>query len=127
MHAHTRAVVAASAFAVTTGSTVAGLYDHAAGRHLKIAAEARGDRLQAYDGERSVRFGGTFPDLFDEGDQAFVSFEPEGATVRGYDRGSGSFYEARVTGPLVELYDHGESMWYAFTVQLAPGGSGDRP
>jgi hypothetical protein len=119
MHPQTRAVVAASAYAVMTGNKVAGIYDHKAGRHLRIAAECRGERLQAYDGERSVNFGGTLPDLYDAGNEAFVSLETDGATVRGYDRDSASFYEVNVTDQLVQLYDHGESTWFAFNVQVA--------
>ena len=119
MHPHTRAIVAASAYAITTGSKVAGIYDHTASRHLPIAAECRGQRLQAYDGERSVNFGGTLPDLYDDGIEAFVSFETDGSTVRGYDRSSACFYEVKVTDQLVQLYDHGESAWFAFNVQIA--------
>lgn len=120
MQSHTRAIVAASFYAVMTGNKAAGLYDHTAGRHLRIAAECRGDRLQAYDGERAVSFSGTLPEIYDQGDRAFVSLEIDGASVRGYDRGSESFYEGKGTGPLIELYDHGESAWFAFTVQIAP-------
>jgi hypothetical protein len=117
MHPHTRAIVAASAYAITTGRKVAGLYDHAADRHLRIAAECRGDRLQARDGERSVDFGGTLPDLYDQGDKAFVSLERNGTGVRGYDRASSTFYEVSVTGDVVQLFDHGTNGWFAFTVQ----------
>jgi hypothetical protein len=117
MHPHIRAIVAASAFAIITGRKVAGLYDHGADRHLRIAAECRGDRLQARDGERGSDFGGTLPDLYDHGDRAFVSLERDGAKVRGYDRGSDTFYEAQAEGEVVQLYDHGASGWFAFTVQ----------
>lgn len=122
MHAHTRALVAASAYAILSGGKAAGLYDHAADRHLRIAAESRGNRLQAYDGERAVAFGGTLPELYDAGDKAFVSLTLEGATARGYDRATASFYEATVTDRLVELFDHGEGAWFAFTIQIADGG-----
>lgn len=115
---HIRAIVAASAYAVITGRKVAGLYDHVADRHLRIAAECRGDWLQARDGERSVDFGGTLPDLYDQGDKAFVSLERDGATVRGYDRGSATFYDARAAGDVVQIYDHGTNGWFAFTVQV---------
>ncbi|WP_404710134.1 hypothetical protein [Sphingomonas sp. MMS24-J13] len=115
---HIRAIVAASAYAVITGRKVAGLYDHAADRHLRVAAECRGDWLQARDGERSVDFGGTLPDLYDQGDKAFVSLERDGAAVRGYDRGSATFYDARVAGDVVQFYDHGTNGWFAFTVQV---------
>ena len=118
MTPHIRAIVAASAHAVLSGKKVAGLYDHAAGRHLKLAVECRGDRLQGFDGEREVHFGGTLPNLFDEGDQAFFSLEADGATARGYDHASANFYEAKATGRLVQLYDHGEGAWFAFDLQL---------
>ncbi|WP_052730505.1 hypothetical protein [Sphingomonas sp. SRS2] len=42
---------AAAAYAFITGKT-AGFYDHAAGKHPRIAAEAQGEHLQGYDGER---------------------------------------------------------------------------
>jgi hypothetical protein len=124
MHPHTRAIVAASAYAVMTGDKVAGIYDHAADRHLRIAAECREGRLQAYDGERSAKFGGTLPDLYDQGDETFVSLEYDGAVGRGYDRGSANFYEVRVTGQSVQLYDHGESAWFAFDVQTVDARAG---
>lgn len=117
MLAHTRAITAAAAYAVVSGRKVAGLYDHAADRHLRIAAECRGDRLQARDGERMVDFGGTLPDLYDHGDKAFVSLERDGDTLRGYDRGSATFYDAQVAGDVVQLYDHDAKSWFAFTVQ----------
>ena len=85
MQPHTRAMIAASAHAIIIGKKVAGIYDHAAGRHLRIAAECRGGRVQAVDGDRSARFGGTLPELYDEADRAFVSLETDGATARGYD------------------------------------------
>ncbi|WP_116090321.1 hypothetical protein [Sphingomonas crusticola] len=119
MQAHTRAIVAAAAHAVITGRKVAGLYDHAAGRHLKIAAECRGDRVQAFDGERGAKFGGTLPELFDEGDKAFVSLEFEGRAARGYDRGSAGFYVANVSDRLVQLFDHSQNAWFAFDVRIA--------
>lgn len=118
MQSHTRALVAAAAHAVIIGRKVAGLYDHAAARHRRIAAECRGNRLQGFDGDRAARFGGTLPELFDEADRAFVSLAVDGMTARGYDRGSGSAYEAKVTDRLVQLYDHGEGAWYAFDVQV---------
>ncbi|MDO6415822.1 hypothetical protein Q4F19_15630 [Sphingomonas sp. BIUV-7] len=119
MNLHTRAVVAASAYAIVSKHKAAGLFDHAAGRHLKIAAECRGDRLQGYDGEREVSFGGTLPDLYDQGDKAFIAYQIEGSTVRGFDRGSTTSFVANVTAELVQLYDHKESAWFAFTVQRA--------
>jgi hypothetical protein len=119
MTPHIRALVAASVEAVLSGRKVAGLYDHAAGRHLRIAAESRDGAVQALDGERGTRFGGVLPELFDEGDQVFVSLEIEGTGARGYDRGSAGFYEARVSDRLVQLYDHAEGAWFAYDMQLA--------
>jgi hypothetical protein len=86
MQPHTRALIAATAFALITGRKVAGLYDHSQARDRPIAAEARGTRVQAFDGERGVAFGGTLPDLYDAGDKAFVSFTVDGAQVTGHDR-----------------------------------------
>lgn len=122
MQPHTRALVAASAHAVIIGRKVAGIYDHAAGRHLRIAAECRDNRVQALDGERSARFGGTLPELFDEVDGTFVSLEADGKRARGYDRGSGGFYLAEVTDRLVQLYDHALETWFAFDVQIVGEG-----
>jgi len=123
MNPHTRALIAAAAHAAITGGKVAGVYDHAASRHLKIAAERRGDRLQAFDGERSANLSGTLPDLYDDGDAAFISLEIDGMTARGYDRGSGGFYIANVTDRLVQLYDYSESAWFAFAIQTNEDGS----
>lgn len=117
MQPHIRAIVAASAFAIVTGNKTAGLFDHNASRHLRIAAECRGDRLQGYDGERSVSFGGTLPDLYDQGEKTFLSCEVYGSTVRGFDRGSDTAYTTLVEDRLIQLYDHGESSWFAFTAQ----------
>jgi hypothetical protein len=100
---HTRALIAASAHAFITGNKVAGVYDHAAGRHLRIAAESREAHLQGFDGDRSARFGGTLPELYDAADKAFISLS----------------YEARVTENVVQLYDHGQSAWFAFDIQVA--------
>lgn len=119
MHAHARAMVATSAFAFIAGKKVAGIYDHAAGRHLRIAAEARGEHLQGFDGDRSVKFGGTLPELYDAGDKAFISMEVEGATARGFDRGSSTAYSVTVSERVIQLFDHGESAWFAYEAQVA--------
>jgi hypothetical protein len=128
MKSHLRATVAAAAYAVITGKKVAGIYDHAGGRHLRIAAECRDTWLQALDGERNAKFGGTLPELFDEGDRVYVSMEVDGTTARGYDRGSASFYVANVTGQVVQLFDHEPDTWFAFDVQVvtAEPAPGDR-
>lgn len=119
MQPHTRAMIAAASFAFVTGRKVAGLYDHAAGKDLRIAAERRGDQLQGVDGDRSAHFGGKLPDLYDGGDDSFVSFAIDGANVQGYDRGSSTAYTAQVTDGLVQVYDHGQLTWFAYDVQDA--------
>ena len=70
MKPHTRAMIAAASFAVLTGKKVAGLYDHTTGQDLRIAAEARGDSVQGFDGDRAAKFGGTLPEIHDAADQA---------------------------------------------------------
>lgn len=112
-------MIAASAFAFVTGKKVAGLYDHAAARDLRIAADIRGDQLQGFDGDRGVRFGGAARELYDAGDKAFVTFEIDGTTVRGYDRGSSNAYVAQVTNGLVQVFDHGCDTWFAYDIQDA--------
>src|ERR1700712_1826742 len=116
MHPHTRVMVAACAHAIITVKTVTGIYDHAAGEHLQIAAQCRGNRVQGADGERSAKFGGTLPEIYDEGDKTFVSLAVEGTTARGFDRGTSGFYTANVNDPIVQLYDHGQNAWFAFDV-----------
>jgi len=112
-------MIAAAAHALVTRRKVAGLYDHAAGRHLRIAAEARGRHLQGYDGDRDARFGGTLPELHDMGNRTAVHMVVQGSDVRGYDRGSSGHFTARVTEELVQLYDHDLGTWFAFDVQVA--------
>jgi hypothetical protein len=111
-------MVAASAHAVIVGKKVAGIHDHGTGRDLRIAAECRDNRLQGFDGDRSAKFGGTLPELYDEGDKVFVSLTVDGSTARGYDRGSAGFYVAEVSEGLVQLYDYSQSAWFAFDVQI---------
>lgn len=117
MQPHHRAIVAASAYAAITGRKVAGVYDHGAERHLKIAAEAQGQRVQALDGDRLARFGGTLPELYDEGDGVFISLERDGALACGYDRATASFYAAEVGDRMVQLFDHGQGCWFAFSIR----------
>ena len=119
MAPHIRALAAASAFALIRGGKVAGVYDHAGARHLRIAAEARGEHLQGYDGDRDSRFGGTLPELYDAAGKIYVSLEIEGETARGYDRASSSAFSITLGERQVQLYDHGESAWFTFDVQLA--------
>jgi hypothetical protein len=119
MHPHTRAMIAASAHAFITGKKVAGLYDHTAGRHVRIAAEARGEHLQGYDGNRDARFGGTLPELYDAADKSYVSMEIDGDTAKGYDRGSSRHYSVTVSDRQVQLFDHSENAWFAFDIQVA--------
>jgi hypothetical protein len=119
MQPHIRAIIAASAHALVTGKKVAGLYDHAARRHLRIAAEARGEHLQGYDGDRDARFGGTLPELRDTGEGVSLHVEIEEDAARGYDRSSSGHFSAKVTERLVQLYDHAEGAWFSFDVQTA--------
>lgn len=117
MLAHTRAIVSAAAYAFVTRRKVAGIYDHQTKRDLRIGAESRGNQLQGFDGDRSAKFAGTLPELYDAGDNAFVSFEIEGTKVKGYDRRSSSAYEANVTDQRVQLYDYGQSEWFTFDIR----------
>ncbi len=119
MYPHTRALVAAASFASVTGKKVAGIFDHSVQKDLPIAAECRGDRLQGYDGDRAVEFGGALPEIYDAGDKTFVSLKIEGMKVQGYDRGSSTFYEAHVSDGLVQVYDHSQSTWFAYDIQDA--------
>ncbi len=119
MQPHTRAMIAAAAFACVTGKKVAGLYDHSAGRDLRIAAEKRGNQVQGFDGERDARFGGTLPELHDAGDKTFVSFAIDGTRVEGYDRGTSGFYTAHVTDAVVQVFDHSQNAWFTYDIQDA--------
>ncbi|MCJ2181969.1 hypothetical protein MTR62_04525 [Novosphingobium sp. 1949] len=117
MQSHTRALIAASAFAFVTGKKVAGLYDHAEARDRLIAAESRRDQLQGFDGERQVKFSGRLPELYDEGDRVSIAMAITDGTVEGYDRGSATSYTARVADDFVQLYDHGAKAWFDYDVQ----------
>lgn len=119
MPPHTRAMIATAAHAFVNGRKVAGVYDHSEGKHLRIAAEARGEHLQGFDGDRSARFGGTLPELRDTGDGAQVYMEIDGTTARGFDRGSVSHFTAEVAERSVQLYDHSRGEWFAFGVRVA--------
>jgi hypothetical protein len=112
-------MVAAAAHAFMFGKKVAGVHDHAFGRDLQIAAEARGGRLQGFDGDRSAKFNGTPLEIYDAGDDAFVSIEIDGLKARGYDRGSSSHYSLSVTDQVVQLYDHAAGSWFAYSIQVA--------
>ena len=119
MAPHTRAMVAAAAYAFVSGRKVAGIHDHWSGQDLEIAAEARGQYLQGYDGDRGAQFAATLPELYDAGDNNFVSLELAGAKARGYDRASDSHFAAEVSGVQVQLYDYSQGGWFAFDVQVA--------
>ncbi|WP_241233716.1 hypothetical protein [Altericroceibacterium xinjiangense] len=111
-------MVAAAAHAFMFGKKVAGVHDHASGRDLQIAAEARGERLQGFDGDRQAKFNGTRSELYDAGDKAFVSLEIDGLRAEGYDRQSSSHYTLSVTDQVVQLYDHAVKSWFAFSIQV---------
>ena len=119
MSPHTRALVAAAAYAFMFGKRVAGVHDHASGRDLQIAAETRGDRLQGFDGDRRAKFNGTFSEIYDAGDKAFISLEIDGLRAQGYDRSSSSHYSLSVTDQVVQLYDHAAESWFAFSIHIA--------
>lgn len=118
MHPHTRALIAASAFAFMFERKVAGVHDHASGRDLLIAAEVRGNRLQGRDGDRSSNFTGTPAEIYDAADNAFVSMKIEGRNASGFDRATSSHYSLTVTDQMVQLYDHSAGAWFAFSVQV---------
>lgn len=119
MSPHTQAMIAAAAHAFMFGNRIVGVHDHQSGQDLRIAAEARGNRLQGFDGDRSARFGGTPSELYDAGGDAFVSIEIDGLKARGYDRGSSGHYSLSVAGRVVQLYDHAAGAWFAFSIQVA--------
>lgn len=112
-------MVAAAAHAFISGKKVAGVHDHAAGQDLQIAAETRGGRLKGLDGDRSAKFSGTLAELYDAGDDSFVSLQIDGVTAKGYDRRSSSHYSLTITDQVVQLYDHSAGAWFAFTIQVA--------
>lgn len=114
---HTRAMVAAAAFATITRKKAAGVYDHSAGRTLQIAAEALGNKVQGFDGDRGAAFGGTLPELYDQGEKVFVSLDVDGTQAKGYDRGSSTFYTAQVSDGVVQVYDHEHEAWFAYDIQ----------
>jgi len=109
-------MIAAAAHAFMFGKKVAGVHDHESERDLRIAAETRGDRLQGFDGDRSAKFSGTSSELYDAGDDAFVSLQIDGLTAQGYDRRSSSHYSLRAAGQIVQLYDHTANAWFAFSI-----------
>ena len=112
-------MVAAAAHAFIFGKKVAGVHDHGTAQDLQIAAETRGDRLQGFDGDRSAKFGGILPDLYDAGDAAFVSLEIDGLSGKGYDRRSSSHYALNATDEVVQVYDYAAGAWFAFSIQVA--------
>jgi hypothetical protein len=122
MQPHTRAIIAACAHSAIIGKKVAGIYDHAADQHLQIAAECRGNRIQGVDGERSAKFGGMLPEIYDNADKTFLSLEVDGAKARGYDRGSAGFYAADVTERAVQVFDYSQDTWFSFDVLIAEDG-----
>ena len=116
---HIRAMVAAASYAFVTKTKVSGIHDHATGRELRIAAEARGTQLQGYDGDRGTAFGGTLPELYDAGDKLFVSLEIDGTQATGHDRSTATSYTAQVSDARVQLYDHGQSAWFNYDIRHA--------
>ncbi|CAM3392555.1 MULTISPECIES: hypothetical protein [Sphingomonas] len=117
MQPEIRAIVAASSHAFVTGKKVAGLYDQSADRHLRIAAEARGEHLQGLDGDRNVKFGGTLPELRETGTGAAIYMEVTDGETKGFDRSSAGHFTCRIEDQVVQLYDHAESAWFTFVVQ----------
>ncbi|WP_343528292.1 hypothetical protein [Sphingomonas sp.] len=112
-----RAIIAASSHALVKGKKVAGVYDQTADRHLRIAAEARGEHLQGFDGDRGVKFGGTLPELTETGAGASIHMDVAGDETRGYDRSTSSHFTCRIAEDLVQLYDHADGAWFTFGVQ----------
>ncbi|MEL7518961.1 MAG: hypothetical protein AAFN48_08400 [Pseudomonadota bacterium] len=121
MTPRTRAMVAAAAFVVLTSKKVAGVFDHSAGKKLRIAAERRGDQVQAFDAENQAHFGGTLPELYDAGTKAHVAFHVDirapGETLTGHDRHSASDFTARVEEDCVQVYDYADKAWFAYDIQ----------
>lgn len=112
-------MIAAAVYAFLSGQKVAGMHDHASGRDLQIAAEARGGQLQGYDGDRKAQFGGALPELYDAGDRTFVSLAIEGTKASGFDRRSSTAYAAQASELRVQLYDYGVGAWFTFDIQVA--------
>lgn len=116
---HTRAMIAAAAYAFISGRKVAGMHDHSTGQDRQIAAEARGSQLQGLDGDRGAPFGGALPELYDGGDRAFVSMEIAGPKASGFDRRSSGAYAAQVSELRVQVYDYSQDAWFTYDIQVA--------
>lgn len=110
-------MVAAAAFVVLTSKKVAGVFDHSAGKKLRIAAERRGDQVQAFDAENQAHFGGTLPELYDAGTKAHIAFNVTGDNLTGHDRHSATDFSARVEEGCVQIYDYADKAWFAYDIQ----------
>ena len=81
------------------------------------ARNVAGGGGQGFDGDRGARFGGTLPEVFDSGDNAFISLKLSGGAASGYDRGSQGHFDVVVKDGLVQVYDHAEAAWFAYDMQ----------
>ncbi|WP_237392265.1 hypothetical protein [Aurantiacibacter rhizosphaerae] len=111
-------MVAAAAHAFICGRKIVGVHDHEFGKDMRIAAEAQGERLQGFDGDRAAKFDGSSSEIYDAVDDAFVSLEIDGLKAHGYDRRTSSHYTLSVLGRVVQLYDHASRSWFAYTIQV---------
>jgi hypothetical protein len=114
----TRALIAALGFASITGKTVAGLHDHAAMRDRRLAAQRRGQAVQAHDGDRDLHFGGTLPDIRDQNGQP-LSRSLEGHSLRAYDRTANAFTRPASATGWCRSSTMPPGPWFAYDVQDA--------
>ena len=115
MQHESRAVVAAAAYAVSTGNQVSNVVDHSSGSTLMISASCEGDEVRALDARRGA-LEGKLPALFDHGGATFIDMKRDENKITGFHYQSVSFYQVQITGRLVEMYDFGDHSWSAFSM-----------
>lgn len=113
--ADVRSVIAALALAHSRGSSVTGLYDHAAAQHLNLTASASGTLVNAVHLDRKSKFSGAIPNVFDHVRNSYVHLTGVGGEYTAYDHATETHLTIRITDNVAAVYDHTAEAWVQFT------------
>ncbi|MEJ2246382.1 MAG: hypothetical protein P8Y80_09955 [Acidobacteriota bacterium] len=116
MNRHTRTCIAFVAASVISGIKATSIYDYDRSRHLNFSGTVSESNVEIYDYERSCRFGGRLPSLYDYDRNVDILLQIDKTSFSGYDYGDDAHFSGHVSNGSVSLYDNSESKYFNYSI-----------
>lgn len=114
----TRARVVAVVTSAFKKTSVSSVYDHQAGQHRRVSADAFQDKVSGYDHDSSTHFAGggsSNLNFYDYETSSHVLLKLEEDKFSGYDYYTQSHFQGTVSKNSVSFYDHETGQHYMFS------------